>query len=393
MVLLGLLVYTLRFLRHEQPDLSTNEAVKSAMGAAFNQLSSIDAVARDVFISERSSCGVSRGLVGVTGLGEVGHPCRRETTVQVGAGEIQIEKLLRSLNVYIARGEKGEFRVRIMRFIGSNFRVPLFFGASAAAKARVVLERLAEHRVILLQVCLRPGSQTWKDLAHPLLGEIRLCNEIARVDQATQITSLPKVTSHSRRLDPKLSESEVLAQQTIHPKDLARVIAQVAQSCRIYHPRDQSSSADTFIKQPGFILEIQDKSGVGGGLDLAITRLAKVFEVAMLCCCFIAIKLSPTKVKAGVLTSKPFLRVLMGPNGSLLYRESCDSAAWTHTVVDGQLKKVKLGSTPKARGSELHVRPGVEVVVPSVQAVSQFLREKTLRGFGRRGGEAPWSHR
>ena len=112
-----MLVYTLRFLHHEQPDLSTHEAVKRAMGAAFNQLGSIDAVARDLFISERDAEFHEAWLVLLV-LAKWGIPRRRETAVQVGAGEIKMEKLLRSLNVYIARGEKeGEFRVRNMRFI------------------------------------------------------------------------------------------------------------------------------------------------------------------------------------------------------------------------------------------------------------------------------------
>jgi hypothetical protein len=148
------------------------------MGAAFNQLGSIDAVACNLFISERDAEFHEAWLVLLV-LAKWGIPRRRETAVQVGAGEIKMEKLLRSLNVYIARGEKeGEFRVRIMRFIekylhlkfGSNFRVPLFFGDSAAAKARDVLEWLLEHRIIL-QFCLGADSQTLKDLAHPLQDE------------------------------------------------------------------------------------------------------------------------------------------------------------------------------------------------------------------------------
>jgi hypothetical protein len=130
-------------------------------------------------------------------------------------------------------------------------------------------------------------------------------------------------------------------------------MAQVAQSCRIYRPRDQSSSADTFIKQPGFILEIQDKSGVGGGLDFAIVnevgKSARSSDVVLL---FVAIRLSPTLdglVKDRVLTLKP--GISSEGAGFLFYRESCDSTEWTHTVVDGQLK-VKVGSSPKGRGPE-----------------------------------------
>ena len=92
--------------------------------------------------------------------------------------------------------------------------------------------------------------------------------------------------------DPKLSESEVLAKQTIHPQDLARFMAQIAQSCRIYRPRDQFGSADTVINRASY--SKFRTSGVGGGLDFAIAnevgKRVRSGDVAL----FVAIKLSPT---------------------------------------------------------------------------------------------------
>ena len=48
---------------------------------------------------------------------------------------------------------------------------------------------------------------------------------------------------------------------------------------------------------------------------------------------------------------------------------------WADKIDNGQLSRVDDGSKIKVSGAELHVRPGLEIVVPSVSAVKAFLGE------------------
>ena len=322
-----LLVYTLRFLYHAHRDRDVNllseEGVAEAMKAAFDRLSRIDVVARDIFFDKRQQ-GLEEAWLYLLILAQLKVKCTRDMLVAVTNGTFQMEMLLRSLNVYIVPvggdNAAGEFFVEVMEFIAQYVRlkfandnqVPLFFGDSTCPgiKAEEVLERLVEHRIIA-GLCLGPKAQTWKQLARPLLDDISFCDSPVCIDRARPMSRMPKFGGNNiTPLPANISENDMLNMSVINPSDLTRVMTEIMLSPRIYRPGDKSKSADTFIKQPDFLLEIQDKSGIADGLQFAqiCKDMGKSLQRGNVVLLFIAIKLG-TEVAGwagkGVLTLKP----------------------------------------------------------------------------------------
>ena len=377
-----LLLYTLRYLHHAQPNLSTPEAIDKAMGEAFHAFCGVDAVAQDLFF-RGSNAGLLEAWKFLLVMAKFNITCTRETKIPVGDGEIQMETLLQSLNVYIRPGlEEGQFYVEVVQFVeryvqakyDRDFRVRLLFGEceSPGGQAQCVLERLVEHRIIV-DACLGPETQTWKQLAHPLLDNIEYGKEMVHIDRGAPIVMIPKFTNRThKQLDANITEWDVLNMATLHHESLTWVMTAVVRSGRIYRPREMSRSADTFIKQPRFLLEIQDKSGVSAGLTFLdiIAEAGKCVQKGAVVLLIIHLKLSDEVaawVGNGVLTLKPG-NYSRGDDGSLL---GWDANGETYLIASGKQRTSKAGKKPKT--AVLRVRAGLEIVVPSENAVTEFL--------------------
>jgi hypothetical protein len=232
-----------------------------------------------------------------------------------------------------------------------------------------------EQRIIV-QACLHSGDLTWKGLATPLLDGSKFGSNIVALDQTCPLVVMPGVNDSCAHLSAQVCESDLLARASIHSGDLGTLFANV-RSNRIYRPRAKSGSADTFVKQSDFLLEIQDKSGAAAGLSLAdvVDEVGKCVPNGDVVLLFIALKLNDSLARwvgDGVLTLVPgTYQEKKGRNeGPLLYKPP-DADAWTHQIALGAMSPAEGSTTGKHK--ELSVRSGLEVVVPSPGAVRQFL--------------------
>lgn len=288
-----LLLYTLRYLYHQKPDLSTPDAVDMAMSKCYVCLKGIAAVARDIFITSgvqvsSEATALKDAWLQLLVLAQLKVPVKINSMIVTRTGQYPVEKLLSVLNVYITRGsnpvesaaevENVSFYVDIMDFVkvfvlesyAQDFRTPLFFGDSAGAglSADDVLERLVEHRIIV-QACLA-DNVTWKQLLSPLFDKSKHAGDAVQLDKHAPIKWMPAATSTAKGdVTSEDTEEQVLQRLTIPPDSFGKVVKEKLRSNRIYRPRPKSGSADTIIKQENFVLEIQDKSGLAAPLDWA----------------------------------------------------------------------------------------------------------------------------
>ncbi|CAE7372202.1 unnamed protein product [Symbiodinium microadriaticum] len=393
-----LLLYTLRYLYSWKPNLSTPHAVDVAMSDAYSCFKGIDMVARDIFITgvENSPEGTALkdAWLQLLVLAQLKVPIQMNTEIATRTMQFSVEKLLSVLNVYITRGPGAlenaaevkdvSFYIDIMDFIKvfvmetyeQNFRTPLFFGDSAGAglSADDVLERLVEHRIIV-QACLADKT-TWKALLSPLLDKSKHAGKGVQLDKHAPIKWMPAATAACKvNVTNEDTEEQVLQRSTIPPQSLTKVVNDKLRSNRIYRPRPKSKSADTIIKQEDFVLEIQDKSGLGAPLEWAavcteVEKSIKDNEVSLL---FIALALGPELfgcVGSGSLCLAAGTYCI-STKGFLLFRPR-EATQWTFQCSQGIWKPFDDNQTGEGKKC-LQVRPSLEVIIASAEAVEGFL--------------------
>lgn len=387
-----LLLYCLRVLHHLRGAGPLGDDLDKQMEYVSDILSKIGAVASDVFVDARADQDLHEAWLHLMVLGQLQVPCRRDMKLRVGRSDFTIERLLGALNVYIttAKAEATEdaFCVHIMKLVerfvrerfSSDCRVPLFFGDVHTSRldAAELLERLVEQHIIV-RACMAPDGQGWNALLSPLLGGSQLATGTVRLNRGQPLVLMPGVSDTVSRIEPTANAHNLLKLSTLHSEDLSKFMAAVSTG-HVYRPRAMSGSADSFCKQDDFILEIQDKSGVGDGLTLAdiakeVVKCVKGHVVVLL---FVALKLNPSLerwVGDGVLTLKSgsYQEEAGSADGALMYKP-IGGKVWTESISSGAWAKLKKGRHD-GKYSELVVRTGLEVVVPSPAAVRQFLGE------------------
>ncbi|CAE7372396.1 unnamed protein product [Symbiodinium sp. CCMP2456] len=172
------------------------------------------------------------------------------------------------------------------------------------------------------------------------------------------------------------TEEQVLQRSTIPPQSLTKVVNDKLRSNRIYRPRPKSKSADTIIKQEDFVLEIQDKSGLAAPLEWAavcteVEKSIKDTEVSLL---FIALALGPELsgcVGSGSLCLAAAGTYCISTKGFLLFRPR-EATQWTFQCSQGIWKPFDDNQTGEGKKC-LQVRPSLEVIIASAEAVEGFL--------------------
>ena len=392
-----LLLYTLRALHHNHSiDVSTRDGLDATLDAAYKVLSSITPVANELFMDPSKDPGLAEAWVHLMVLAALQVPVTRDTMIRAGRISYSIDKLLGLLNVYVSRRPGATTQdnltfclhavglvLRYTREKFVDFRVPLLVGDPSfvpGLSPAQLLERLVEQRLIV-HACLSPDGARWADVV-PLLRGSKWGSERVVLDRGSPIVSMPQV--HSGEQTPVRlhdSESEILARARIPPSTLDTAL-QIMRSGRIYRPRPASSSADTFVKQTRFLLEIQDKSGVAAGLGLSevLSEVAKSVRGQAVLLLFVALKLKDNlarMVQHGATKESGAPVLVLGPGvyqeakgGGVLFRR-LEEHRWAKLLVRGEWQ----GASPDAAGKHtvLTVPSDLEFVIPSTAAVRDFL--------------------
>jgi hypothetical protein len=234
----------------------------------------------------------------------------------------------------------------------------------------------------------------------PLLRGSKWRSEQVALDRGSPIMSLPQVTSADKTaVHPQDTESGLLARKTIPPSSRDSAL-QIVRAGRIYRPQSASSSADTFVKQAHFLLEIQDKSGVAEGLSLpdVLDEIAKSVRGQAVVLLFVALKLKDNLARmvehgqeggAPVLVLGPGVyQEAKGVEGGVLFKPleaKSEEEEWARILVRGERRDAPQDA--QGKHSVLTVPSDLEIVVLSTAAVRDFLGDtdfETVRSLAAR---------
>ena len=382
-----LLVYSLRALHHlsEEGTLTGDEKDMEKVYRIFQE---VKAVASEIFLAAEDEEKWSETWMYLILLSQLRVPCHRGMVLPVGNNEHNLELLIGRLNIYISKpseliqGIEDPFYICHMKFVekfvranfSSDCRVQLFLGAETGMNAAQLLECLVEQRIIV-KACLGQGiACSWKELLNPLLDGTMAADKAVVLDRGCPLKPFPKVTQQAK----PLSEVTLPLPKTLHPNNLLAAMKKM-DSNKVYRPGPQSGSADTFIKQDGFIIELQDKSGVASGITWGdvCSEVEKCLEDGSVLWVMIAMKLSETMMrwvgdKPLVLKAGCYQEEAGQRNSTLLYRPQC-SKHWTQKIVNGKFEKLISGKNTTGKNTQLLVRENLEVVIAPPSAVREFL--------------------
>eukprot|EP00930_Biecheleria_cincta_P097665 TRINITY_DN8936_c0_g1_i1.p1 TRINITY_DN8936_c0_g1~~TRINITY_DN8936_c0_g1_i1.p1 ORF type:complete len:558 (-),score=77.98 TRINITY_DN8936_c0_g1_i1:72-1745(-) len=394
-----LLLYSLRALYYLYP--AGVHHCEHAMEEVYRKLKNINAISGEVFLAQEDEKDWKEAWLYLVLLSQLRVPCQRQMVLPVGSSGHPLEVLLGRLNLYIEpAGNLSEMEdafylchmKMVDRFVrekySSDCRVRLFLGKDhTGVVAASLLERLVEQRIIV-QACLGPQG-TWKELLQPLLNGTMVDDYAVVLDKGCPLQLFPKVT-----VATKSSMLTGPLPSTIHPDNLEDAMDKVS-SNRIYRTAPQSASADTFIKQSDFTIEIQDKSGLAAGVSFndICEEVEKCLKKGRVLWVLVAMRLKrPLQSWVG---DKPLLLkpgMYQQPAGNtargLLYRP-LHSDAWSEEIWNGE--RLEAPRNVQGRNKLLAVRDGLELVIAPPNVIKQFLgdqdfgiikelAEKKLRG-------------
>ncbi|CAE6956792.1 unnamed protein product [Symbiodinium sp. CCMP2592] len=199
-----------------------------------------------------------------------------------------------------------------------------FFGDSAGAglSADDVLERLVEHRIIV-QACLA-DKMTWETLLSPLLFESKRAGKRVQLDKHAPIKWMPAATAASKTtVTNEDTEEQILQRPTIPSQSLTKVA---------------KSIEDTEVSLLFIALAL------GGELSSCVGSGSLCLTAGTYC---------------------------ISTKGLLLFRPT-KSKKWTHQCCHGIWNTFD-GNSQTGDKRCLQVRPALEVIVASAQAVERFL--------------------
>ena len=147
-------------------------------------------------------------------------------------------------------------------------------------------------------------------------------------------------------------------------------------------PGPKSSSADLFIKHPTLTIEVQNKSGVSTGVSFAnvCQEVGKCIQQGSVLWVLVALKLNESlshcvgEARLLVLESGTYQEEELadGGSGGLLYRPK-SKGSWQKRIQNGEWRDVAPKTNPKGKGEELEVRQELQLVIPHLNHVKEFL--------------------
>eukprot|EP00434_Breviolum_minutum_P036636 symbB.v1.2.032469.t1/scaffold3898.1/size48671/1 len=383
-----LLVYCLRALHHLSEEGVLTGDGEQTMERVYSIFQEVQAIAGEVFLAAEDEGDWRETWIYLILLAQLRVPCHRRMVVHVGNSENNLETLIGRLNIYISKpsklivGIEDPFYICHMKMVekfvrarfSSDCRVQLFLGAETGMNAAQLLECLVEQRIIV-KACLGQGiACSWKELLNPLLDGTMAAGKAVVLDRGCPLKPFPKVTQQAK----PLSEVTLPLPKILHPNNLLAAMKKM-DSNKVYRPGPQSGSADTFIKQDGFVIELQDKSGVASGITWGdvCKEVNKCLKDGHVIWVMIAIKLSETMLrwvgdKPLVLKAGYYQEEAVSKNSMLLYRPEC-SKHWTQKIVNGKFEKLISGKNTTGQHTELLVRENLEVVIAPPSAIKEFL--------------------
>ncbi|CAJ1403875.1 unnamed protein product [Effrenium voratum] len=383
-----LLVYCLRALHHlSEEGVSTGDG-EQTMEMVYSIFQEVQAIAGEVFLAAEDEGDWRETWMYLILLAQLRVPCHRRMVVHVGNSENNLETLLGRLNIYISKpsklivGIEDPFYICHMKMVekfvrarfSSDCRVHLFLGAETGMNAAQLLECLVEQRIIVKACLGQDFACLWKVLLNPLLDGTMAADKVVVLDKGSPLKPFPKITQQAK----SLSEVTLPLPNILHPNNLSAAMEKL-DSNKVYRPGQKSGSADTFIKQEGFVIELQDKSGVASGITWSdiCKEVNKCLKDGHVIWVLIAIKLSETMLrwvgdKPLVLKAGYYQEEAVSKNSMLLYRPEC-SKHWTQKIVNGKFEKLPSGKNTTGQHTELLVRENLEVVIAPPSAIKEFL--------------------
>ena len=408
-----LLLYSLRCLHHltitnSLTDLSNEKNIEDAMDLVYEKLCLVSMVTSELFVAKTETQDLQRAWLGLLMYAELGVELKQEDQMQLSSTKkISMGELLRLLNVYVTGDgttslssdpSSKSFKVHIFdfvrRFAKQHFAddpaIPLFYksgsgsqGASASASASALLEVSVEQRLL---VRYSVGSKQWRELL-PMLKNSKLANDKAVLNAECPVRTFPKVTTRgtvlSRESKQNMSEEEWLSLKTIRREDFADFMSAVAPNY-LYSQGDRaSSSADSIVAQEGWKLELQAKALTSKALGWADVRqevaksLPEPHNVTLV---IIALKLKE-ELEQWVNATPDGILTLDAADYEVY---EVGAGARGHLRRDGEwLAPVppEDQNAEKRQSSELKIREGMEVVIPSLSQIKEFLGEDDVNSI------------
>lgn len=383
-----LLVYCLRALHHLSEEGTLTGDSEQAMERVYSIFQEVHAVAGEVFLAAGDEGQWRETWMYLILLAQLRVPCHRKMVLPLGNNEHDLGMLIGRLNIYISKpsklivGIEDPFYICHMKMVekfvrarfSSDCRVRLFLGAETGMNAAQLLECLVEQRIIVKACLGQDFACSWKVLLNPLLDGTMAADKVVVLDKGSPLKPFPKITQQAKCLP----EVTLPLPKILHPNNLSAAMEKL-DSNKVYRPGQKSGSADTFIKQDGFVIELQDKSGVASGITWGdiCKEVNKCLKDGHVIWVMIAIKLSETMLrwvgdKPLVLKAGYYQEEAVSKNSMLLYRPKC-SKHWTQKIVNGKFEKLISGKDTTGQHTELLVRENLEVVIAPPSAVKEFL--------------------
>ena len=403
-----LLLYSIRCLHHltltnSLTDLSSENKIEDAISLVYEKLCLVSIVTSELFIAKTEKQDLQRAWLGLLMYAELGVELKYEDQMVLSSTEkISMSQLLQVLNVYITGdGTTGSsdpssksFKVHIFdfvrRFAKQHFAddpaIPLFYKSGSWSQgASPLLELLVEQRLL---VRYSVGFQQWRELL-PMLKNSKLANDKAVLNEERPVRTFGKVTTQGTALPESkqnMSEEEWLSLKTMRPEDFGDFMSAVAPNY-LYSQGDRaSSSADSIVSQEGWKLELQAKALTSKALSWADVRqevnksLPEPHNVSLV---IIALKLKAELEQWVNATPDGILTLDAGDYevgaGGHLRRESADGES--QDLVNGEWLASEDQTAEKRKGSELRIREGMEVVIPSLSQIKEFLGEDDVNSI------------